>query len=100
MTQVTNQGLNRIKLEQFMDSENKKGVGVEHHRRGTKAYKFAKAAVSYPGTKVRTTVNPCKYQRCHFRNTVSILKGADINFIFGNDALEGGKHGNYVMVKE
>jgi len=83
-----------------MDSENKKGVGVEHHRRGTKAYKFAKAAVSYPGTKVRTTVNPCKYQRCHFRNTVSILKGADINFIFGNDALEGGKHGNYVMVKE
>ena len=100
MTQVTNQGLNRIKLEQFMDSENKKGWQVEHHRRSTKAYQFAKAAVNYPGTKVRTTVNPGKYQRCHFHNTVSILKGAGINHTDGNDAPKGGKHGNYVIVKE
>lgn len=83
-----------------MDAENKKGWQVEHHRRGTVAYKLAKFAVNNPGIKIRTTVNPGKYQRCHFRNTVSILKGADINFIFGNDAPKGGKHGNYVMVKE
>jgi len=91
---------NYQKLESFMDLENKKGWQVDHHRRSTKAYKFAKAAVSHPGTKVRTTVYTGMFQRCHFRNTVSILKGADINFIFGNDAPKGGKHGNYVMVKE
>ena len=96
MTQVTN----RAKLEAFMDAENRKGWSVEHHRRGTKAYKFAKAAISYPGTKIRTTVNPGKYQRCHFNNTVSILKGAGIKFTSGNDAPNGGKHGNYVLVHE
>ena len=100
MTQVTNQGFNRIKLEQYMDAENKKGWQVEHHRRGTKAYKLAKAAVSYPGAKVRTTVNQGQYQRCHFLNTVSILKGAGIDFTSGNDAPKGGKHGNYVVVNE
>ena len=100
MTKVTNQDSNRTKLEQFMDSENKKGWQVEHHRRGTVAYKLAKAAISVPGEKVRTTVDPGKYQRCHFHNTVSILKGAGIDFIYGNDAPEGGKHGNYVIVKE
>ena len=100
MAQVTNQGFNRIKLEQFMDSENKKGWICDHHRRRTKAYQFAKAAISYPGTKVRTTVNTGKYQRCHFDNTVSILKGAGIAHTSGNDAPNGGKHGNYVIVNE
>ena len=100
MTQVTNQGSNGFKLERFMDSENKKGWVCEHHRRGTKAYKLAKAAISYPGTKIRTTVNPGKYQRCHFDNTVSILKGAGIDHTAGNDAPQGGKHGNYVIVHE
>ena len=100
MTQVTNEGSNRSKLEQFMDSENRKGWIVEHHRRGTKAYKFAKAAISLPGTKIRTTVDSGKYQRCHFDNTVSILKGAGIEFTYGNDSPKGGKHGNYVIVKE
>ena len=100
MTQVTNQGSNRVKLEHFMDAENKKGWRVEHHRRGTKAYKFAKAAISYPDTKIRTTVNHGKYQRCHFYNTVSILKCAGIKFNSGNDAPNGGKHGNYVIVHE
>ena len=83
-----------------MDSENKKGWRVEHHSRGTVAYKLAKAAISAPGEKVRTTVDPGKYQRCHFLNTVSILRGADINFTFGNDAPKGGKQGNYVIVNE
>lgn len=88
------------KLEAFMDAENKKGWQVEHHRRNTKAYKFAKSAISYPGTKVRTTANPGKYQRCHLENTVGILKGAGIAHEAGNDAPKGGKHGNYVIVKE
>ena len=100
MAQVTNQGFNRFKLDQFMDSENKKGWICDHHRRSTKAYQFAKAAISYPGTKVRTTVNSGKYQRCHFDNTVSILKGAGIAHTSGNDAPKGGKHGNYVIVNE
>ena len=96
MTQETN----RAKLERFMNAENKKGWRVEHHRRGTKAYKFAKEAISNPGTKIRTTVNQGKYQRCHFHNTVAILKGAGIKFNSGNDAPAGGKHGNYVIVHE
>ena len=100
MTQVTNQGSNSSKLEHFMDAENKKGWRIEHHRRGAKAYKFAKAAISLPGTKIRTTVNPGKYQRCRFHNAVSILKGAGIKFTSGNDAPDGGKHGNYVIVHE
>ena len=100
MTQVTNQDSNLSKLEKFMDSENKKGWQVDHHRRGTKAYKFAKQAVNNPGTKIRTTVNPGKYQRCHLENTVGILKGAGIDHTAGNDAPKGGKHGNYVIVKE
>ena len=100
MTQVTNAGSNRIKLEQFMDAENKKGWQVEHHRRGTVAYKLAKFAVSNPGIKIRTTVNPGKYQRCHFHNTVAILKGAGVDFTSGNDAPKGGKQGNYVIVNE
>ena len=83
-----------------MDSENRKGWIVEHHRRGTTAYKLAKVAISNPGTKIRTTVNLGKYQRCHFHNTVSILKCAGIVFTSGNDAPEGGKNGNYVIVKE
>ena len=100
MTQVTNQGSNRTKLEIFMDSENRKGWQVAHYRRGTFAYKLAKLAVSNPGTKIRTTVNPGKYQRCHFHNTVAILKGAGVDFTSGNDAPQGGKHGNYVIVNE
>ena len=100
MTQVTNQGSIRIKLEHFMDSENKKGWMVEHFRRGTKAYQFAKAAISNPGTKIRTTVNPGKYQRCHLENTVDILKGAGINHTSGNDAPKGGKNGDFVIVNE
>ena len=83
-----------------MDSENKKGWQVDHHRRGTKAYKFAKQAVKYPGCNVYTTVDSGRYQRCHLENTVGILKGAGIDHTAGNDAPEGGKHGNYVMVKE
>jgi len=100
MTQVTNQGSNSFKLEQFMDSENKKGWIVAHHRRGTKAYKFAKQAVKYPGCNVYTTVDSGRYQRCHLENTVGILKGAGIAHEAGNDAPKGGKHGNYVIVKE
>lgn len=100
MTQVTNQDSNRTKLEQFMDAENKKGWQVEHHRRGTNAYKLAKEAVCNPGAMVRTTVDPDKYQRCHFHNTVSILKGAGIDHTAGNDAPKGSKQGNYVIVHE
>ena len=83
-----------------MDAENRKGWVVEHHRRGTKAYQFAKDAVYNPETKIRTTVNPGKYQQCHFHNTVSILKGAGIDHSTGNDAPSGGKHGNFVIVHE
>lgn len=100
MTQVTNAGSNRIKLEHFMNAENKKGWRVEHHRRGTAAYKLAKLAINNPGTKAYTTVNPGKYQRCHFHNTISILKGAGIKFTSGNDVPKGGKQGNYVIVHE
>ena len=96
MTQETN----RAKLEAFMNKENMKGWQVNHCRRGTKYYEFAKAAISNPGTKIRTTVNPGKYQQCHFHNTVSILKGAGIDHSTGNDAPSGGKHGNYVIVHE
>lgn len=86
------------KLESFMDAENKKGWQVDHHRRGTKAYQFAKAAISYPGTKVRTTAGTGRFQRCHLANTAGILKGAGITFESGNDAPKGGRHGDYVIV--
>ena len=92
--------INATKLEQFMDAENKKGWQVEHHRRSAMAYKLAKKAVCNPGTMVRTTVDPGKYQRCHFHNTISILNGAGIDFTSGNDAPKGGKNGNYVIVHE
>lgn len=86
------------KLEAFMDAENKKGWQVDHHRRGTKAYQFAKQAVKYPGCNVYTTVDPGRYQRCHLENTVGILKGAGIAHEAGNDAPKGGRHGDYVIV--
>ena len=94
------QEVNRAKLEAFMNAENKKGWMVEHFRRGTKYYEFAKEAISNPGTKIRTTVNPGKYQRCHLENTVDILKGAGINHTSGNDAPKGGKQGDFVIVHE
>ena len=83
-----------------MNAENRKGWVVEHHRRGTKAYKFAKDAVYNPETKIRTTVNPGKYQRCHYLSTVALLRCAGIDFESGNDAPKGGKHGNFVIVHE
>ena len=96
MTQETN----RAKLECFMNKENMKGWQVNHCRRGTKYYEFAKAAISNPGTKIRTTVNPGKYQRCHYLSTVALLRCAGIDFESGNDAPKGGKHGNFVIVHE
>ena len=81
-----------------MDAENKKGWQVDHHRRGTKAYKFAKKAVDHPELKIYATDEPGKYQRCYLNNTVAILKGAGIAFEAGNDAPKGGKHGDYITV--
>lgn len=81
-----------------MDAENKKTWRVAHHRRNTKAYKFAKQAVEHPGTKVHTTIDPGRYQRCHLENTAGILKGSGIIFEAGNDAPKGGRHGDYVIV--
>lgn len=100
MTQAANQDSNLSKLEQFMDAENKKGWRVAHARRITKAYEFAKEAVCNPGFKVCTTVDAGKYQRCHLFTTVHILKNAGINHTSGNDAPNGGRHGEYVMVRE